>query len=222
MIMKKSEIKIGGVYMAKITNKLTQIRIDAASRYGGWDATNLSTKKKVRIKSPAKLHEAVGDTAKTKAKKAKATTEANVEEERNMAQTVETQGQGKAAASVCPNCGGSEANDDGDCKTCHEPNIVQQVSAAEKPPKKSRTKKEKVEKPKRTSALDAAAMVLADTGQAMNAKEIVETALAKNLWKSPGGKTPHATLYSAMIREIVKRGPQSRFRKNEGGKFVRT
>ena len=49
--MKKNEVKIGGVYTAKVTNKIVQVRIDAESRYGGWDATNLATNKKVRIKS---------------------------------------------------------------------------------------------------------------------------------------------------------------------------
>ena len=177
--MKKNEVQIGGVYTAKITNKLVQVRIDAASRYGGWDATNLATNKKVRIKSPAKLREAVGgDTAKPKAKKAKATKDAKVEKDRDTAQTVATQGQGEAAAVVCPNCGGTEVDDEGDCKKCHEPDIAKQATA-EKPAKKSRAKKEKAEKPKRVSALDAAAMVLADTGQPMNAKEIVEAALAK-------------------------------------------
>ena len=37
--MKKNEVKIGGVYTAKVTNKIVQVRIDAESRYGGWDAT---------------------------------------------------------------------------------------------------------------------------------------------------------------------------------------
>ena len=49
--MKKSDVKIGGVYTAKVTNKLVPVRIEAESRYGGWDATNLNTNKKVRIKS---------------------------------------------------------------------------------------------------------------------------------------------------------------------------
>ena len=35
--MKKNEVKIGGVYTAKVTNKVVQVRIDAESRYGGWD-----------------------------------------------------------------------------------------------------------------------------------------------------------------------------------------
>ena len=58
--MKKSEVKIGGVYAAKVTNKIVQVRIDAESRYGGWDGTNLTTGKKVRIQSPAKLRTTVG------------------------------------------------------------------------------------------------------------------------------------------------------------------
>ena len=41
----------------------------------------------------------------------------------------------------------------------------------------------------------------------------------KNLWTSPGGKTPHATLYSAILREIQTKGSESRFKKTERGKF---
>jgi hypothetical protein len=45
------------------------VRIDAESRYGGWEATNLTTNKKVRIKSPAKLRSADGgDTSSVEAK----------------------------------------------------------------------------------------------------------------------------------------------------------
>ena len=219
--MKKNEVKIGGVYTAKVTNKLVQVRIDAASRYGGWDGTNLTTDKKIRIKSPAKLREAVGgDTSKPKAKKAKATTEPKVEAERDTAQPVETQGPPEATTPVCPNCGGTEVDDEGDCKKCHEPDIAKQTLEAEKPQKRARSKKEKSDKPKRISGLDAAAKVLEETGQPMNAKEMVEAALAKNLWKSPGGKTPHATVYSAIIREIAAKGSESRFRKAERGKFA--
>jgi len=36
------------------------------------------------------------------------------------------------------------------------------------------------------------------------------------------GQTPHATLYSAILREIAKKGKESRFTKTERGKFVRT
>ena len=42
---------------------------------------------------------------------------------------------------------------------------------------------------------------------------------AKKLWTSPGGKTPHATLYSAILREINTKGNDARFNKTERGKF---
>jgi hypothetical protein len=42
----------------------------------------------------------------------------------------------------------------------------------------------------RMSALDAAAKVLADTGQPMNTKVMIEAIAAKNLWTSRGGATP--------------------------------
>ena len=49
---------------------------------------------------------------------------------------------------------------------------------------------------------------------------MVEKMSAKGYWKSPGGKTPHATLYSAILREIQKKGKESRFQKVERGKFA--
>ena len=81
-------------------------------------------------------------------------------------------------------------------------------------------KKAKADKPKRISGLDAAAKVLEESGQPMTAKEMVEAAEAKGYWKSPSGKTPHATIVSAIIREIAKKGDASRFVKTDRGKFA--
>ena len=53
--MKKSEIKIRGVYVAKVSGQLVSVRIDRESHYGGWDATNLATGRAVRIRSAARL-----------------------------------------------------------------------------------------------------------------------------------------------------------------------
>src|SRR6516225_4607693 len=90
--------------------------------------------------------------------------------------------------------------------------------------KKSATKKAKAAdangKPKRTSAIDAAAKVLAGSKQPMNCKELIEAMAAKGLWSSPGGKTPHATLYSAILREINEKGKEARFKKTERGHFA--
>ena len=72
---------------------------------------------------------------------------------------------------------------------------------------------------KRTSGLDAAARVLAEAGEPMNCKAMVERALEKGYWKTTG-KTPQATIYAAILREIQKKGDAARFVKTERGKFA--
>jgi hypothetical protein len=76
-------------------------------------------------------------------------------------------------------------------------------------------------KDKKTSALDAAAKVLGETGQPMSCQELIELMAAKGYWTSPGGQTPQATLYSAIAREISAKGARSRFVKADRGKFAR-
>jgi hypothetical protein len=78
----------------------------------------------------------------------------------------------------------------------------------------------KEKKPKRVSALDAAAQVIAGAKVPMRAKEMIAEMEANGLWKSPGGKTPEATLYAAIIREIAAKGTAARFKKHERGVFV--
>lgn len=88
-------------------------------------------------------------------------------------------------------------------------------NATKKAPKVTKTAK-----PERISALDAAAQVIASTGKPMRAKDLIEQMEAKGLWKSPGGKTPEATLYAAIIREIAAKGVDARFKKHDRGLFV--
>ncbi|HTU18441.1 MAG TPA: HTH domain-containing protein [Gemmataceae bacterium] len=76
-------------------------------------------------------------------------------------------------------------------------------------------------KEKKISALDAAARVLAETGQPMNCQEMIGVMAERGYWSSPGGKTPQATLYSAIIKEIAVKGANSRFRKADRGQFCR-
>ena len=91
----------------------------------------------------------------------------------------------------------------------------------EKTPKTPKAPKPAKEpKPKRVSALDAAAQVLAASEVPMRAKEMIAAMEAKGLWTSPGGKTPEATLYAAIIREIAAKGSAARFKKHERGVFV--
>ena len=70
------------------------------------------------------------------------------------------------------------------------------------------------------SAIDAAAKVLAETNEPLNCKQMIEAMAAKGYWSSPGGKTPHATLYSAILREITAKGNEARFKKTERGHFT--
>jgi hypothetical protein len=43
----------------------------------------------------------------------------------------------------------------------------------------------------------------------------------KGYWTSPAGKTPAATLYAGLVKEIRTKGEKSRFRKTGPGRFVR-
>jgi len=180
--MKKNEVQVGGVYTAKVSDKIVEVRIDGENRHGGWNATNLATGKKIHIKSPARLRGAAAAPQRTsrraKAPQTGATTEPPAAE-------------------------------------------VSQEAMPSAEPERGNAKRAKAEaKPKKMSGLDAAARVLEESGQPMNAKEMIRAAEAKGYWKSPGGKTPHATLYSAIIREIATKGAEARFRKAERGKFA--
>jgi hypothetical protein len=74
---------------------------------------------------------------------------------------------------------------------------------------------------KKLSALDAAFKVLGETAQPMTCQEMIEEMVAKGYWVSPKGRTPAATLYSAVLREITSKGKEARFVKTERGKFAR-
>jgi hypothetical protein len=148
-MMKKADVRIGGQYYATVTKTKVVVRIDAENANGGWDATNLSTGKKVRIKTAQRLQA----TAKSKS-----------------AATAGTKA--KTPANV-----------------------------------------------KKLSCVGAALQVLTERGTAMNAKELIDAMQSKGYWASPDGKTPHATLYSAILRDL-KKGEASRFVKTERGRFT--
>ncbi|MBC7855846.1 MAG: winged helix-turn-helix domain-containing protein [Pirellulaceae bacterium] len=126
-------------------------------------------------------------------------------------------------AGECPKGGKHEwVTEDGEtaCKNCFEP---------KEPPKGKKGKSSKAAKaakakkesgPKKLSAINSAAQVLADAKEPMTCQELIEAMEKKGLWASPGGKTPAATLYSAILREIQNRGADSRFKKTERGKFA--
>ena len=62
--------------------------------------------------------------------------------------------------------------------------------------------------------------MLGESKEPLTAKQMIEQMAAKGYWTSPGGKTPHATLYAAIIREIQTKGNESRFAKADRGQFT--
>ncbi len=156
--MKKADVKIGGEYYAKVTNKKVVVRIDAENSSGGWDATNLSTNKRVRIKTAGRL-------------------------------------QGPAR----------------DAETNSEPTTRARKRVAKKSDSPVTEKK--------LSCVKAAIKVLEESSEPLNTQEMIAAMTDAGYWTSPGGKTPHATLYSAILRDLSK-GEESRFVKTERGRFT--
>jgi hypothetical protein len=71
--MKKADVQIGRTYTAKVSGQLAPVRINSVSPYGGWNATNLSTGRVIRIKTAARLRppppQTPGEGSKTDAAK---------------------------------------------------------------------------------------------------------------------------------------------------------
>ena len=98
---------------------------------------------------------------------------------------------------------------------------TKKTSEKKKTVAKKNTKTVKVPKEKKArkpSGLDAAVQVLAASKETMRCKDIVDKMLSQGLW-STKGKTPHATIYAAIIREIQNKGDASRFEKVDRGWF---
>jgi hypothetical protein len=73
------------------------------------------------------------------------------------------------------------------------------------------------------SALSAAVLVLASApAEGMTTKAMIDAMIEQKLWTSPKGKTPEASLYAAIIREIDRKGKAARFKKVDRGHFVLT
>jgi hypothetical protein len=93
---------------------------------------------------------------------------------------------------------------------------VKVAPPAPKPEPKPHAKKTKPEpKPKKVSALDAAAKLLATTGEPMTTKAMIEAMTERGLWTSPGGRTPSATLDTA-VTMVPKCAPLGAFSKRAG------
>lgn len=99
------------------------------------------------------------------------------------------------------------------------PNARSQQNSSTQAESHKKPKRGRSTKSARMSGLDAAAKVLESAKEPMTCKGIVEAMVAKRLWTS-NGKTPHATIYSAIIREIATKGKTARFKKTDRGHFA--
>jgi len=183
--MKKNEVKVGGLYTSKVSDKLVTVRIDSTHSQGGWNATNTRTGKRIRIKSAQRLRGEAKKTTKAEVPEAADTAVANDEK---------AEAAGKAACLRAPH----------------------RLATRKAKPRKVGGKR----KTKRVGALDAAAQVLAQAEKPMRAQELIAAMAEQGLWSSPAGKTPHATLYAAMLREVGTKGDAARFRKVDRGLFA--
>ncbi len=53
--MKKNEVQIGKTYVAKVSGKVTVVRLERESPFGGWDGTNIRTGRRVHVKTAGRL-----------------------------------------------------------------------------------------------------------------------------------------------------------------------
>ncbi len=170
--MKKSDVKVGRMYTAKVSDRIVTIRIDSVHSKQGWTATNTATGKRVHIKRPQRLR-------------------------------------GPARRASSPDKESKEAKQGKEATI--PPKTTKATAQPAIPPQ--------ADKPKRLSALDAAAEVLKETGKAMNCKVLVAEMAKRDLWTSPQGRTPHATLSSGIMREIRAKGSKARFEKADRGQY---
>jgi len=224
--MKKNEVKVNSLYLAKVSDKVVPVRITGTSGHGGWDAVNEATGKKVRIKSaqrlrgPAEQPEAVDAKARhvvadavPAAQGAKPDGKAAKD-----AKAAAVAAEGKPAAA-----GGAETKaakvaawrkEVADKASKTDPELDAAIKASEA---NRRAKKAKVAKPKgqrKPGCLDAAVRVLGEAGKPMQCGAIVQAAIEKGYWQTKGA-TPGATLYAAVLRECAAKGAKARFRRAE-------
>ena len=72
---------------------------------------------------------------------------------------------------------------------------------------------------KRAGILDCAVAVLQGAKEPLGCQEMVQAMLERKLWAT-NGRTPAATLYAAILRELQHKGKQARFEKVARGRFT--
>ena len=231
--MKKADVKIGQVYNVQVKDRVipgAPVRIDRMHSDGGWRGTNLRTNRPVHIKSAERLQGRVVGSSSDVAEKQ---VEATATKEGVSKQASGGRGSGsdtEAAGKVGATSGGRAVKKKLNAAE-RKAMVKQRNEASANEPAQAKEEKnvgkadagktsdasEKT-KFKPLSLIDAAAQVLASAKEPMNARQMVAEITKRGLW-SPrnGGKTPHATLYSAILREQQNNSRKpARFKKVAG------
>ena len=215
--MKKHEVKVGGTYTVKVSGQVVPVKITqekwAGDKHVGWVGVNTKTDRPVRIKSAQRLRAQAG------AGGSKPPTTATTKRDERIDAGLEPL---PVDAGIDPTAF-QVASIDVDPKVemaAARRHAGRTGGRKSKGAKERKAEAAKATKPKRVSALDAAAQVLGKSDKPMTSTALVDAMAKAKLWTSPGGKTPEATLYAAMLREIASKGGSSRFKKVDRGLFV--
>jgi len=167
--MKKSDVKIGQTYAAKVSDKLVQVRIDSVHSRQDWNATNTATGKRIHIKSAQRLR----GPAKTSKKKLAAIANADQENARLRDERAKVSDGMTASERAMAKSAKKTKVTKADAKEAVAAVVANDGKAADvaKTAKKPQAKKDA--KPKHVSALDAAAAVLCKAGTPMTSKALI-------------------------------------------------
>lgn len=210
--MKKADVKIGGKYFATVSGRKVVVKIDVENRHGGWTATNQTTGKQVRIKTAGRLTPMSGKSNNAAASDSDADGQAEA-----APATKPKRGKRAEQAEVTSQAAATDSSSEGQVETVQaaKPKRGKRAAQAE-----ATDQADAPAGQKKLSALAAAAKVLVEVGQPMNSKQLIEAMAQKGYWSSPGGKTPEATLYAAIAREIKTKGEAARFTNPDRGLFA--
>ncbi|MCC7146093.1 MAG: winged helix-turn-helix domain-containing protein [Phycisphaeraceae bacterium] len=194
--MKKDEVTIGSVYQVMVTDKLAPVRIDRVHEQGGWIGTNMATKRVVHIKTANRLRACVMQgNSDPNPPKAPVTPEVDSHREEEPLPQHRAKKRLKKQATAS-----------------HTTEVQREPATHPDDPKPT-------SKDKKTGCLDAAVRVLKEAGEPQTSGQIMQRILDQRLWTT-AGRTPAATLYSAMLREIQRKGEDARFVLARPGKFT--
>ena len=183
-----AEVKIGHIYVTRITDKPAAVRIIKKLPEGGWRGVNMQTNRPVHIKDETKLgcmvsvreaRESDDDELRKWLPKRKSTKKEPVRALKK------------------------------------KPRIKAKAQPAKKPKIKA---KATTKSAKKMSLIDAAYKALKKSGEALGTAAIYELVIKAKLWKPGAGKTPKATLNSAIHREIRSSRKPRRFAQAGAGK----